>query len=230
MPALAADNPPCSQFKFYAFAQYWMPTLCLKENSALCAENTDGNGWVIHGLWPDSDTSAGDLVYCPSRKFYVDDLEDILPQLQSAWPNPITEKRDTDRGNRGWLWRHEWYKHGACAMKCDTSIGSMNDYFDSAINIHQQFNVAEALEKARIGPGGDGQNVETAKIRRAIRVKFGVEPTVKCFNDKNSKKSYLFDVTLCLDPTTRQAIACPKHASGTGELCPAEVIYPHASD
>ena len=64
----------------------------------------------MHGIWPTKNGQIGPLNCDHSKPFNPDYIEPILPDLRLHWTNV---RANTDEDN---FWKHEWNKHGTCAM------------------------------------------------------------------------------------------------------------------
>jgi ribonuclease T2 len=156
----------------------------------------------------------------------------MVPELEKSWSNLVLEERDSESQDRTWLWAHEWHKHGICAQRCDPKIQSERDYFSLAIALYNKFDVAQALSQASLTPqpAEGAVEIETDKVRAAIVKAFGKQPTLQCYNDRDSGRSYLADIAICVDKENRELIDCPGGAAidytRGFESCPARVHYP----
>ena len=96
----AAEGERPGVFDYYVLSLSWSPNWCALEGderrSPQCAANT-GNGWIMHGLWPQY--HRGYPSFCrtnnrqPSRGMTAD-MSDIMGTSGLAW--------------------HQWKKHGTC--------------------------------------------------------------------------------------------------------------------
>ncbi|WP_372574757.1 T2 family ribonuclease [Ruegeria jejuensis] len=220
----------CEGFSYYRFVQDWIPTLCLKADSTACDTYDAPFGWVVHGLWPEVESTEKYLGQCKGEAFDAGQLDPIEGELKRVWPNPILKKIDLEEKYEFWTWKHEWEKHGTCAVKCDANVTSMEQYFSIGASLHGQFDIASALEDADINPSasGSGTVVETSKVEAAIRNAFGVTPELQCINNSDGT-SDLFSISVCIDAQGLNAIECPVALDSTYEVCPAQVSYPQPS-
>ena len=102
--------------------------------------------WSIHGLWPSKNQSWGPVFCDKSTKFVLEDLDSIRSELDVKWV-------DVFKGNKlGNLWKHEWSKHGTCALNI-SSINSQLEYFQAGLKLFKKHNLKEILEKVEIRPG-----------------------------------------------------------------------------
>ncbi|MFD2738220.1 ribonuclease T [Sulfitobacter aestuarii] len=98
-PATAAEDR-AGYFDYFVLSLSWSPNWCARnpgrDEERQCAEGS-GQGWVLHGLWPQYD--RGYPSYCqaaarPPTRAMTAAMADIM-------------------GNPGLAW-HQWKKHGSC--------------------------------------------------------------------------------------------------------------------
>jgi ribonuclease T2 len=96
-PAQITQNV-AGRFNYYVLALSWSPDYCAakgKNDPQQCDSNR-GLGFVLHGLWPQSD--RGYPQNCTTEAFD--------PKMQQQFPDLYPSST---------LLRHEWEKHGTCA-------------------------------------------------------------------------------------------------------------------
>ena len=71
---------------------------------------TDRKNWTVHGIWPTKPGKKGPFDCDHSKPYNHGLIEPILPNLRLHWTNV---RANTDEDN---FWKHEWNKHGTCAM------------------------------------------------------------------------------------------------------------------
>ena len=220
-------NRKCSGFQYYMFAQYWTPSICIDYDlpPGQCIVPHEAEDWVIHGLWPSSFTVSRIPEFCHGSKFSVHKLHNRMSRLKRAWPNPILQSRDRSTKDRYWLWRHEWNKHGRCAVLCDRSVDDEYDYFAFGLDLHKTYDIGSALMKAGIEPD-DEALIPTKTIEQALHADFGAMPELRCVRSGGDKKVNLFAVRLCLTPGSEDLIDCPASDRQTRYVCPDKLIYP----
>lgn len=152
------------------------------------------DSWTIHGLWPDTCTGGYDSDCDPSRN-----NAHIASTLLSSTNPKANHTLDIMNqywlalnGNDGQLWSHEWNKHGTCVStlnpKCYNSSSSayekdqdVVDFFTTTVDLWQNYNVFEALNKAGILPSRT-KRYTLEQLKAATRQKWGKEATFKCRN------------------------------------------------
>lgn len=97
----SAEGEKAGDFDYYVMALSWSPSWCALEGdrrgSPQCDADT-GNGWVLHGLWPQYE--AGWPSYCPTS---------------ARNPSRADTRDEADLfGSSGNAW-HQWNKHGRCS-------------------------------------------------------------------------------------------------------------------
>jgi ribonuclease T2 len=140
--AQAQTAPPVAtaQFDYYVLTLSWAPGFCdlggQETSSPECASGS-GDGFVVHGLWPDNEYRPNPEA-CPGRDATPADLEDE----HGLYPN--------DR-----LAAYEYHKHGTC-----TGL-SAHDYFATVRNVRTRLNIPAMFkapsEQLRLAPGDVGQ-------------------------------------------------------------------------
>ncbi|ORZ09195.1 RNase Sy [Absidia repens] len=162
------------------------------------------DSFTMHGLWPDT-CSGGQTGNngCDSSRQY-DDLESILQSNQTLYKD-MTTYWPSYKGasNNGDFWSHEWGKHGTCvstlAPKCYSDFKKnqdVYDYFGTALQLREKYDLYSILNKAKITPGG---SYSAKDFESAIESAVGVKPKVTCsgsdleevwiyFNVKNSNQ------------------------------------------
>jgi len=124
----------------YVLALSWQPAFCethrskpecrIDDNKAYQARN-----FTLHGLWPNKKSCGTQYGYCgevrnrpgdfcdyPILSLFTEvraDLEQVMPSAAAG----------------SCLQRHEWFKHGTCQLDW-----SMDEYYDVAVDLTQQFN------------------------------------------------------------------------------------------
>lgn len=95
-----AENETAGEFDYYVLSLSWSPNWCALEGDARrspqCAQNS-GNGWIMHGLWPQF--HRGFPSYCPTA--------------ERAPSRGMTNGMADIMGTGGLAW-HQWKKHGVC--------------------------------------------------------------------------------------------------------------------
>jgi ribonuclease T2 len=127
-PAVAAQAAPAvatTQFDYYVMTLSWAPGFCdlggKETSSPECAEGS-GDGFVVHGLWPNNEYRPSPES-CLGRDPTSDDLEDE----HGVYPN--------DR-----LAAYEYRKHGTC-----TGL-SPHDYFAVVRSVRARLKIPEMFQ------------------------------------------------------------------------------------
>ncbi|MDG1867192.1 MAG: ribonuclease T2 [Yoonia sp.] len=98
-PAAAQDT--AGEFDYYVMALSWSANWCALEGdnrqSPQCDDDT-GNGWILHGLWPQYERGYPAncrTTFRPPSRGQTGDMADIMGTSGLAW--------------------HQWRKHGVCS-------------------------------------------------------------------------------------------------------------------
>src|SRR5271166_6455041 len=133
MSGFAQSAPPAppvatTQFDYYVMTLSWAPGFCdlggQETSSPECAAGS-GDGFVVHGLWPDNDYRPNPEG-CPGEDASPADLADE----HGLYPN--------DR-----LAAYEYRKHGTC-----TGL-SAHDYFATVREVRQRLAIPPMLQAPR---------------------------------------------------------------------------------
>jgi ribonuclease T2 len=146
--AIAQTAPPAppvatTQFDYYVMTLSWAPGFCdlggQETSSPECAAGS-GDGFVVHGLWPDNE-------YRPNPEACLG---------QEATPDDLAEEHGVYPNDR--LAAYEYRKHGTC-----TGL-SAHDYFATVRNVRTRLNIPAMFqapsERQQLAP----EDVEQAFI------------------------------------------------------------------
>ncbi|ORZ13738.1 RNase Sy [Absidia repens] len=143
------------------------------------------DSFTMHGLWPD--TCAGGLtpeIGCDESRFYPN-MDGILQRNQTLYENMVTYWPSfKGRSNYDEFWSHEWNKHGTCVTTLDPKCFSnfndhddVYDYFTTALQLHETYDLYTILSNADITPGG---SYSLDQFESAIRSATGFMPKITC--------------------------------------------------
>lgn len=192
----------------------WVPSFCQIKAQSMqhCSSEANNKGFLIHGLWPNFRNGSWPQ-FCPGPPFRVGHINDLEGELEKYWPESLEGlKRDA-------LWKHEWSKHGTCAM---SSIPSMHDYFATTLSLFKTIDFHEGFQKGKILPQGGG-TYKTRQIVKALTYASPAKtmPVVICEDGK------LFEVRYCVGKSLK-FVNC--NAVQTSDLhlaaCPGKVFLP----
>jgi len=137
-----SDNAQCGvagQADSFVLALSWQPAFCeTKPDKPECAITNpqvyQARHFTLHGLWPNKRTCGIQYGFCGDVKTQKRDFCDY-PQLSlnAASRTALAEVMPSVTAG-SCLERHEWHKHGTC------QTGSIDDYFDLAVDLIRQFN------------------------------------------------------------------------------------------
>lgn len=158
-------------FRRLILAQSWPRAACayfnkndtesFKEFCSPCGidKKCTNDHWSWHGLWPSNDRKDSIIKKCSHEKFdesifSTGELKDYRDLMEKKWRGIKHNQYNTykaARYNNSYknLWRHEWEKHGTCYGKSQT------EYFRTAIELFQKFDLAKILNDHNINPDLD---------------------------------------------------------------------------
>lgn len=175
------------------FTQQWPVTTCYhwrEENpDQECTLPQKKEFWTIHGIWPTKLNQIGPSFCNNSATFDVDKLDPISDRLETFWPDL------KGASSQEWLWKHEWQKHGTCAML----ISQLNDelkYFAQGLTWREDYIMSRILDASDIHP--DSNNTVSA-INNAIVKALGKNPSIHCLYDGKHGISYLSEIRICFN-------------------------------
>ncbi|KRZ58798.1 Protein enabled -like protein [Trichinella nativa] len=180
---------------YYVFTQVWPPGICFVGEGETTPCLKSFKQWTIHGLWPSfSKSQHASPAFCYNKTgFHVNDLEQIIPSLNTFWPNLLKNKSESS------LWRHEWLKHGTCAFGTLDST-SVFKYFQLGIQLKLLYSVDLILKMNGIVPTLKN-SYKASDFALAIKKATQVWPTVSCTFKKCYKRWLLADIRLCFTKT-----------------------------
>ena len=145
--------------------------------------------WTVHGIWP---TRWGQIApnYCdPHLKYNHSALSPIMEKMEQFWPDVEI------RGVPDSLWKHEWEKHGTCAVSSPaTGLVNQLDYFTAGCRLAGRNPVTDWLAAAGIQPS-DTARLTTQQVWGAVLAGTGgARPHIDCV--KVEGEVYLSEVRL----------------------------------
>ena len=144
-----------------------------------------------------------------------------MKDLEDHWTN--VHKNTEEFG----FWRHEWEKHGTCAMdngRLDTEF----KYFRTGVELNERYPLSDYLRAANVTPGG---SYTFGQIYDAVRAGLGgrANPAVQCEYDRDARTHVLSQIDVCLDKRLR-IMDCDQIHGGTNHGCPSgdgqRILYP----
>ena len=188
--AFAASLPPVAtaSFDFYVMTLSWSPGFCDlggdDKSPQQCAVGA-GNGFVVHGLWPDNRYGPNPEDCNPSEDASRADLD----AARGLYPTQD-------------LARYEYRKHGTC-----TGL-SAGDYFAVVRTARDELAIPPMLQSPREWQRLSPLAIEQAFI--AANANLGPEDmAVTC------ARGQLVDVRICLSKDLKAFAVCPKVAGHT---------------
>ncbi|CAN6167809.1 unnamed protein product [Urochloa humidicola] len=135
----------------------------------------------------------------------LDKIEDSMNQYWNDIKCPST--------NGSHAWKNYWNNYGVCS-----GLNQL-DYFKAALDLRKQADILGVLDEQGIRP--DDNLYSPEEMKRAVRQKLGVMPTVLCRNGPGSLK-HLHRVVLCVDTDAKTFIECPKVLEST---CSNSIVF-----
>jgi len=156
------------------------------------------DSWTIHGLWPDNCDGSFNQD-CDRSRVYTDisgllnsqGATDTLSFMETYWVDI--------NGNNERFWQHEWGKHGTCYSTLDPTClpdGSPTGaeavaFFQTVVNLFQQYNIYQALAAAGITPSTHNTYTES-QLEAALGSAFGVKASFDCTHGHNLNQIYVY--------------------------------------
>ncbi|MCB8821586.1 ribonuclease T2 [Microvirga rosea] len=182
-PMQEARGAPTGAFDFYVLALSWSPGFCevgARGSERKQCEDGNGLGFVIHGLWPQSD--RGYPTFCEPQGRFVPRA--VIDQIDGLYPDSN-------------LARYQWRKHGTC------SGVSPSEYFALVRKARDRVQIPDGLK----GPQAE-THVMPIEIERAFaNANPGLRPemmSVSC------GRRVFQEIRICLDKDLRGFRQCPE--------------------
>lgn len=209
------------------FTQHWPPTVCQEwkeKQSGHTCKLMKTNSWTVHGVWPTKLGTIGPQFCNNSIKFDPQALEPLEKDLQMFWPNVFNGTSEYS------LWKHEWRKHGTCAVTLD-SLNTEVKYFSVGLNWLKEYAMDKIISRDGINPDIRGYSLQ--QLWDAVRVNLGNDPDIQCVYDKEIQLWYLQEIRICFNKTLN-LIDCDgikKHIGNNQSIisnCPTDkrIVYP----
>lgn len=178
-----ARGAPTGAFDFYVLALSWSPGFCevsARGNERKQCEEGNGLGFVVHGLWPQSE--RGYPTFCePGGRFVP---RAVIDQTEGLFPDPN-------------LARYQWRKHGTC------SGASPSEYFSLVRKARERVRIPESLT----GPRTETR-VMPIEIERAFAAANpGLRPEMMAVS---CGRRVFQEIRICLDKDLRGFRQCPE--------------------
>jgi ribonuclease T2 len=191
LPALAshaqtmqeARGAPAGAFDFYVLALSWSPGFCqvsARGSERRQCEPGNGTGFVVHGLWPQSE--HGYPTFCePSGRFAP---RAAVDETAGLFPDPD-------------LARYEWRKHGTCSGL------SPSAYFGLVRRARERIRIPAALDH----PVADSKVMPMEIERTFADANPGLRPTMMAIS---CGRRVFQEIRICLDKDLRGFHECPE--------------------
>ena len=182
-PIGEARGAPAGSFDFYVLALSWSPGFCETTGSSRAHRQCEAGrnlGFVVHGLWPQSE--QGYPSFCePSGRFApraaVEEASGLFPDDNLA--------------------RYQWRKHGTCTGE------SPSGYFRAVRRARDLVRIPESLQRLQADA-----KVMPAEVERAFAAANpGLRPDMMAVS---CGRRILQEVRICLDRDLRGFRPCPE--------------------
>ncbi|KAK1581814.1 hypothetical protein Q3G72_021109 [Acer saccharum] len=184
-----APPPPTPKYDHSWLVLTWPASFCLTETT--CTK-PPASFFTIHGIWPTDaagNTLEKNVQTQASIAFLSDQKLTLVQQLNQYWPS-FTSKTNVD------FWKYEWIKHGSTQKPI-----TPKQYFQSAINLGNQFDILAALIRNDVVP--NGTSYKTSSFLRAIRSETKMQNVML-----HCKDNFLTEVRLCVNYAATNYAPC----------------------
>lgn len=173
----------------------------------------------MHGVWP-SKISGNHPFLCEPRVEYDPELLNqfsLRDQMNEKWPSMVFPDNVP---NNDKFWKHEWEKHGSCALGLP-GMNNLTSYFSKSLELMSQINVGKILAESGIVPGRTEYQYE--EIRNVFRKTLNVEVVPQCLSNNRTNEQYFDQVYICMDKSFK-----PINCIDNRTHCAIEkpIIYP----
>lgn len=188
--------PLDNQLDYIKLAVQWQPGYCQRSGCKYQPR------FSIHGLWPGRMRDKMSPNSCCARETFDETkLTNIRDRLLEAWPSM--------RGSHSNFWRHEYSKHGTCTRDLP-HFGSLESYFKGTIEMFDQLQLDQALQRFNIRPSNFYQYDKQDLLRVLTSQHQGRRPDLDCERAKVTNASHLKEIRFCFAKLDRQPIDCPQ--------------------
>lgn len=193
------------KFDHVVLAQSWPQTACWGMNDKWNETDFECSScpflpknkynFVMHGVWP-SNFKGNHPAFCKPQFQYDPNLLNRLSlrkKLNEEWPS-MEFSNNIIKNDK--FWKHEWDKHGNCAMGLP-GINNFTSYFTKSLELLSEHNMGKILAQSGIVPGKMKYYYED--IINAIKDALNVETSFNCANNYLTNEQYIDEVYICLD-------------------------------
>nr|CAB3265618.1 ribonuclease Oy [Phallusia mammillata] len=181
-----------SQWDFLIFTQQWPQASCVDINNTrgeTCFMERKVKTWTIHGIWPSRIGDEGPFYCNNSYPFKETEVASLEPELTTYWPNLILDESKCS------FWKHEWVKHGTCAMSLPT-MDTEYKYFAQGLKFNRLFDFKAILAKQNIVPFTSPYKF--SDFRKAIQSTTNTHMKIQCIYSKDRQEQAVIQVEICL--------------------------------
>lgn len=135
--------------------------------------------FILCNFRPTKINSFGPFFCNNQTSFNLNALDTIIPELKNRWTE-IKGSKTYSKNNEGGLWRHEWSKHGTCALSLP-SLNSELKYFKQGLDWSKNYTLSDLLDKGGIKPNG---TYPVNQFWHTLKQELGKNPRIDCFIEK----------------------------------------------
>ena len=117
------------------------------------------------------------------------------------------------------LRKHEWEKHGTCAIGLP-DIRDESGYFNVSLGLRDHFDFGPMLQASEILPDDD-KTYDASKLKESIKGILNVTPFMVCYWDKEKNVQYLSQMQICLSKEF-ELVECRSSHIDMLELVPSQ--------
>lgn len=132
--------------------------------------------------------------FCNNKtSFNLHELDPVNQELHNRWTEVKASKTWSVK-REGDLWKHEWIKHGTCAIS-SPSLNSEIKYFKKGLEWSNKYQLSDILSKEGIIPNG---SYSVTRFWNTLTNQLGKKPRIDCHKDKvrNCVHWYLFKYSI----------------------------------
>uniref|UniRef100_A0ABD2X8D2 Uncharacterized protein n=1 Tax=Trichogramma kaykai TaxID=54128 RepID=A0ABD2X8D2_9HYME len=181
-----------ANYDLLIFTQSWPPTSCYEweEKSPKHECNLPPNEeWSIHGIWPTQNHTMGPFFCNESLHFDLAALEPLRAKLEVKWI-------DVHKGGKPHeFWKHEWEKHGTCAIDIE-EVSNEKKYFQKGLDLIEKYDMKGVLAQAGLALN---RSYDLQDYLAAVKKVLGTNAYVECVRNHKKNESYLSELRICFD-------------------------------
>ncbi|KAI8081682.1 ribonuclease T2-like protein [Halteromyces radiatus] len=153
--------------------------------------------FTIHGIWPDTcNGGRAPRKGCDATR-RTNNIGPIIKSINPSLYQNISRLWPSYKGDNNWFWSHEWNTHGSCVTTLRpncygekyTKYQDVNDYFQKAIDLQQDYDIYGVLNVAGVFPG---RTYNLENMHSVLQKEFGHPVKIDCNRSGQLKEISLF--------------------------------------